>query len=193
MARELSRKILGPYRISHHPLCDEFHDHVYVIRGIKVCRGCVMQYSGMISALTVLIIGFLAGWTGLTEIQYGVILYLLIIPTFVTAFVLENRLFKDIARFLLGSSFTIALLLLVFTPDWLIKGWIVINFAPGYWYLNKRREKRNNEICRGCSDYSKIPDCPGYQILADRERIFTVRAYTGGVNDPYSLDPDQLE
>lgn len=194
MARELYRKILGPYRISHHPLCEEFYDHVYVIKGKKVCRGCVMQYSGMISALIVIIAGFFAGlWTGLTEVQVGALLYLMIIPTFITALMLKIRALKDIARFLLGCSFTLAFVLLLFTPDWLIKAWIVINFAPGYWYLNKRREKKNKQTCLQCSEYNKIPDCPGYQILADRERIFTSRVYNGGVNDPYSLPPDQLD
>lgn len=192
--RTLTRRILGPYRISHHPLCSNFEEHIYLIKDRKVCRGCVMQYSGMIISFLILWGGYLIGlWYGLTEIQVGFILYLLIIPTFLTAFIVKTRQIKDIARFLLGASFMLALLLLVFTPDWIIKVWILLNFIPGYIYLNKRRAKRNNEICSTCQERHNIPFCSGYQIYTDREKIFMSQAIRGGIKDPFALSPDQLE
>ena len=192
--RNLAQRILGPYRISHHPLCDHFKDHVYVIRGNKICRGCVMQYSGMIFSFISVSVGYFLGWwVGLTEIQIGFILYILVLPTILTAFLVKNRKIKDIARFLLGASFSLAFILLIFTPDWLIKGWILLNFIPGYMYLNKRRAKKNNEVCSQCEEKEKIPNCSGYQIYADREKIFLAQAAQGGIHDPFALPPEKLD
>ncbi|UCE14301.1 MAG: hypothetical protein JSV04_03770 [Candidatus Heimdallarchaeota archaeon] len=192
--RNLVRRILGPYRISHHPLCDHYKDHVYRFRGNKICRGCVMQYSGMIFSFFIITIGtFFQWWKGLTEIQVGLVLYAMILPTLLTAFLIENRIIKDVARFLLGASFSLAFIQFVFTPDWLIKLWILINLIPGYIYLNKRRAKKNDEVCNQCEERINIPLCSGYQIFADREKIFMAQAVKGGIHDPFALSPDQLE
>ncbi|MFX1282848.1 MAG: hypothetical protein ACFFB5_04300 [Promethearchaeota archaeon] len=193
-ARNLERRILGPYRISHHPFCDHFKDHIYIIRGTKVCRGCVMQYSGMIFTFIIISIGYLLGWWyGLTEIQVGLVLYALVFPTVLTAFLIENRKIKDIARFLLGISFSLAFIQFIFTPNWLIKGWILLNFIPGYIYLNHRRAKSNNEVCNQCEENDKMPYCTGFQIYTDREKIFLAQAVQGGIHDPFALQPDKLE
>lgn len=192
--RNLDRRILGPYRISHHPFCDHFKDHVYVFRETKVCRGCVMQYSGMIFSFFVIVVGNLLGWWhGLTEIQVGLVLYSLIFPTIVTALWIKNRKIKDVARFLLGVSFSLAFIQFVFTPNWLIKGWILLNFIPGYFYLNQQRAKSNNDVCNHCKEFNNIPYCTGFQIYADREKIFLAQAVHGGIHDPFALHPDKLE
>lgn len=195
-SRDLRRRILGPYRLSHHPLCTNFFEHVFIIRGRKVCRGCFMQYSGMISSFIIVIIGNLPifkWWSGLTEIQVGLVLYTMVIPTLITTFVLDNRKIKDIARFLLGASFSITFIQLIFTPDLLIKGWILINFIPGYIYLNKRRSMKNIDICSACNEFNRMPYCAGYQEYADRENVFLGQVIQGGINDPFSLPPDQLD
>ncbi|MFX0172539.1 MAG: hypothetical protein ACFE9L_11515 [Candidatus Hodarchaeota archaeon] len=153
-----------------------------------------MQYSGMIISFAIICIGTVIGlWKGYTEIQVGLILYFLITPTFFTAFIINSRLLKDLARFLLGTSFTLAFFLLIFTPNWIIKGWILLNFIPGYIYLNKRRAKKNNEICSACQERHNIPFCSGYQVYTDRENIFMRQVIQGGIKDPFALPPDQLE
>lgn len=192
--RNLDRRILGPYRISHHPFCDHFNDHIYVFRGTKICRGCVMQYSGIIFSFFVIMFGNLFGWWhGLTDIQVGLVLYVLICPTILTAFLIENRKIKDIARFSLGASLSLAFTQFIFTPNWLIKGWILLNFIPGYIYLNQKRAKSNNEVCSQCKENEKMPYCTGFQIYADREKIFLAQAVHGGIHDPFALHPDKLE
>lgn len=195
-SRDLRRRILGPYRLSHHPLCTNYSEHVYIIRGRKVCRGCLMQYSGMISSFIIVTMGNLPifkWWTGLTEIQVGLVLYAMVIPTLITTFLLDNREIKDVARFLLGASFTIAFIQLIFTPDFLIKGWILINFVPGYIYLNKTRSMKNSDICSACNEFNQMPYCSGYQVYSDRENVFLSQAIQGGIYDPFSLAPDQLD
>ena len=194
--RDLKTRILGPYRVSHHPLCDNFNDHVYLIRGHKVCRGCAMQYSGMIIAFLLVIFGSLPiidVWASWNDFQIGILLYFLILPTLFTAFIIENRKLKDIARFMLGMAFTFAFILFLFTPDLLVKGFIVINFLPGYIYLQKRREQKNVEICLECDEYKHSPYCSGYQIYADRESIFLSQIHQGGIKDPFALPPESLD
>ena len=193
-SRNLVNRILGPYRISHHPFCGNFQDHTYVIKGTKVCRGCVIQYSGIIFSFLVIGLGNLfRWWHGLTEIHVGFVLYMLVFPTILTAFLIKNRIAKDVTRFLLGTAFSLAFVLMIFTPDWLIKGWILVNFIPGYIYLNQRRAQKNREVCNQCSEHKNIPYCSGYQIMADREKIFLTQAVQGGIRDPFSLPPDQLD
>ncbi|MHA1978789.1 MAG: hypothetical protein ACW98I_17945 [Candidatus Hodarchaeales archaeon] len=194
--RDLKTRILGPYRISHHPLCDNFGEHTYLIRGRKVCRGCTMQYSGMVLAFLLVILGSLPiinYWAAWNEFQIGILLYFLIFPTILTAFVIKNRKLKDIARLLLGMAFSVAFLLFIFTPNLFVKGFIIINFLPGYFYLQKRREHKNNEICEECNEYEHFPHCSGYQIYDDREKIFLSQVQQGGIKDPFALSPNDLD
>jgi hypothetical protein len=153
-----------------------------------------MQYSGMIISFIIISLGFVFGWwPGLTDIQVGIVLYILIAPTLITSFFVENRLLKDTARFLLGFSFSLAFVQLIFTPEWLVKGWILLNFIPGYIYLNRKRAEKNKQICDNCVEKDKEPNCSGYQIYNEREQIFLNQALYGGVRDPLSLSPDQLD
>ncbi|MHA1944707.1 MAG: hypothetical protein ACXAC6_02525 [Candidatus Hodarchaeales archaeon] len=194
--QDLKTRILGPYRISHHPLCDNFSEHVYQTRGRKVCRGCAMQYSGMIFAFLLIFIGsipLINFWANWNEFQIGIILYLLIFPTILTALIIKNRKLKDIARFMLGMAFSIAFVVFIFTPNLLIKGFIFINFLPGYIYLQKRRETKNMAICMECDEFEHSPYCSGYQIYADRESIFLSQVQQGGIKDPFALPPESLE
>ena len=194
--RELRNRILGPYRISHHPLCDNFNDHVYKIWGRKVCRGCTMQYSGMILAFILIVLGGLPNinfWLNWTDLEFGILLYILIAPTLITAFFIDNRFLKDGARFLLGMAFSFSFVLFIFTSDWLVKGFILLNFIPGYFYLQKRREMKNEDVCKGCDEFQNSPFCSGYQIYQDRKSIFLSQAYHDGIQDSFALSPESLE
>jgi hypothetical protein len=155
-----------------------------------------MQYSGMIFAFLLIFIGsipLINFWANWNEFQIGIILYLLIFPTILTALIIKNRKLKDIARFMLGMAFSIAFVVFIFTPNLLIKGFIFINFLPGYIYLQKRRETKNMAICMECDEFEHSPYCSGYQIYADRESIFLSQVQQGGIKDPFALPPESLE
>ncbi len=153
-----------------------------------------MQYLGIIFAFIVILANLLIfqefNWS---DFQIGILLYLLIFPTIITAFLIENRLVKDIARFMLGVAFSIALTLVIFVDNWIVKGFILLNLLPGYYYLQKRREEKNEEICKVCNEYEHLPYCTGFQVLTDREKIFTSQILQGGIIDPFSLPPEKLE
>lgn len=153
-----------------------------------------MQYTGMIAAFLLIIAGILGKWwSGLAEFDIGAFLYLIITPTVISTFFVDNRVFKDVSRFLLGVSFTTAFILLIVTPDLLVKGWILINFIPGYLYFSYRREKKNRMICLSCNEFKKTPYCSGYRIYAERENIFLDRLARGSIRDPLALPPDSID
>jgi hypothetical protein len=186
---------MGPYRISHHPLCDNFSEHVYIFRRQRVCRGCVMQYTGMTFAFFLIIFDliFQILFSTWSDFQFGIFLYFLVFPTILTSFFLKNRILKDLARFMLGIAFTLAFFLLLITPSWFVKGFILLNFLPGYFYLQKRREIKNERICVECQEYEHRPYCSGYQTYQDRESIFLSQASKGGIQDPFALSPESLD
>ncbi|MHA1994220.1 MAG: hypothetical protein ACW97Z_06740 [Candidatus Hodarchaeales archaeon] len=154
-----------------------------------------MQYSGMSLAVFLIFFDFFFQvlFSTLTEFQFGIVLYFLILPTFLTTFIIKNRLLKDISRFMLGLAFTFAIFLVFTSPDWIVKGYLLLNFIPGYYYLQKRRETKNEEICIECQEYEHRPYCSGYQTYQDRESIFLSQASQGGIQDPFALSPDSLD
>jgi hypothetical protein len=68
-----------------------------------------------------------------------------------------------------------------------------LNFLPGYFYLQKRREQKNEEICKVCDEFEHSPFCSGYQIYQDRKSIFLSQAYHEGIHDPFALPPESLD
>ncbi len=94
---------------------------------------------------------------------------------------------------MLGLAFTLAFFLMLITPNWIVKGYILLNFIPGYYYLQKRREIKNEDVCLECHEYEHRPYCSGYQTYQDRESIFLAQASQGGVKDPFALSPESLD
>ena len=103
--KKLTRRekwVLSPYRLAHHPLCSKFDDHLYIIRGKKVCRGCVNLYSGMIAGIILAPI-----FVFVLNISFWVTFIatnIMFIFTPISAFLKPPRWFKDISRFLLGVA-----------------------------------------------------------------------------------------
>ncbi len=44
---------LRGFLLSHHPACERFSRHVFVVRGRRVCLGCASAYPGALSAFLV--------------------------------------------------------------------------------------------------------------------------------------------
>jgi len=161
------------YVLAHHPLCDNYRSHVYIIAGRKICRGCLCQYTGVIAGMIIpFIVILLDWWTGMTDIQIGVILYILITPSVFTGLLdTEKRKFKDVARFLLGVAFTWSFILLIVTSNNIVRLWILVNFIPGAIFFSYLRGRRNEKTCQQCTEISDRPYCSG---LGDYSRALDV-------------------
>lgn len=164
-----------PYRLAHHPLCDKFENHVYTIKGYKICRGCTNLYSGMFVGLIAIpfitILLHLNYWA-MFAVTWGLYLF-----TPLTIIIKFPRIVKDFARFLLGIG-------LVSVTTTVILGIIALIKYSDYWGLiiavisiiiyvvsktsfTKIRERRNAEICLNC-EYFRTPECAGMKPARDR-------------------------
>lgn len=194
MSKSLANRFIGPYRISHHPLCDNFNDHVFIIRGKKVCRGCALFYPGVLLATIISTIGIFTGfWKTWTEIDYIISLYTLVIPTFLTTYLIKIRKLKDISRFMLGIAYTLTLFIVILHPNWLLKVIVLIHIIPGNYIMNSKRSQKNNEVCDKCDEKEERPYCSGYKEYKIREKIFTAAEAQGGFMDPFAVDGSELE
>lgn len=171
---------LYPYRLAHHPLCERFSDHVYHIKGYKVCKGCVNFYIGIIVGIIlapisifVLNINF---WIAFIATN---ILYI-----FTPLSVLFNppRILKDFCRFLLGIAMISMFVTIILTLVDLISRFniwaliimmiTILIFIVSRMYFMRLRSKRNEKICRECDQFF-LPRCEGMMQKGEIEKKTT--------------------
>ncbi len=157
-----------PYRLAHHPICSHFDDHVYMIKGLRICRGCVNMYSGVLIgiilapiAVFVLQINF---WVAFATTN---VLYIF---TPISIIFNPPRIIKDISRLLLGVALISSLLSIVLSVVRLVEGLnygaisvIIITFSiylSSRFYFSRLRDKRNENVCRNCEQFY-LPRCDG--------------------------------
>ncbi|MHA1115871.1 MAG: hypothetical protein K9W45_05595 [Candidatus Heimdallarchaeum aukensis] len=170
-----ARWMLYPYRLAHHPTCEKYKDHVYTIKGIKVCRGCFNLYLGQIVGL---ILAFILSFVLDVEFWIPFILtYVLYSFTLLNLKFEIPRLIKDFFRFLLGIAVIMSYLTVILSIFELIKGInilaIVSLFLVGLTHLLSRtllvkwRNGQNRKICLSCEQYH-LPRCEGMKLAYDR-------------------------
>ncbi|MHA1551167.1 MAG: hypothetical protein ACTSUP_03385 [Candidatus Heimdallarchaeaceae archaeon] len=171
---------LYPYRLAHHPLCERFSNHVYHIKGHKVCKGCINLYIGFIAgiflapiAIFVLNINF---WIAFITTN---ILYI-----FTPLSVLINlpRILKDFCRFLLGIAMISMLVTIILTIVELFNGFniwaltimmiTILIYIASKMYFTRLRSRRNEKICRECDQFY-LPRCEGMMQEGAIEKINT--------------------
>ena len=176
------RWTMYPYRLAHHPLCDHFADHVYNIRGQKICRGCVNYYGGIIVGLIVVpiivVVLHINFWIAFA-ITNGLFIF-----TPLTVFLPAPRPLKDISRLMLGIAVVTALTTIVLSIIELVKNQTWLAFIPllitvtvyfsSRKYFSKLRFRRNEQICRACEQFY-LPHCDGMSedidtIIANKSR-----------------------
>ncbi|NPD88547.1 MAG: hypothetical protein HGN29_07475 [Asgard group archaeon] len=169
------RWLLYPYRLAHHPLCSEFKDHVYIIRGMEVCRGCVNMYSGVLLGLILIpifdIVLHMNFWIAF-GLNWG--LYLC---TPLSVFLHPPRIVKDFSRMLLGVAIVNTFNILILSFIELVNGFnwgalsVIIITAGLYYfsrkYFTKLRDRRNEKVCRNCDQFYDVR-CEGMRSSTDR-------------------------
>jgi len=172
--RNRRRRRLYPYRLAHHPLCSKFDDHVYIIKGKKVCRGCVNMYSGFLIGLIldpILVVFLNIDFWIAFAINWGLFLF-----TPISIFLNLPRVIKDFSRFLLGfalvnSVIIVALALVQMIVDfkWGALAVLIITVLVYYFsrkYFTILRDKRNEDICKDCEQFYH-PRCEGMGPSSD--------------------------
>ncbi|MHA1346698.1 MAG: hypothetical protein ACTSVO_04435 [Candidatus Heimdallarchaeaceae archaeon] len=169
-----------PYKLAHHPLCERFSNHVYNIKGYKVCRGCFNLYIGFIVgiifapiAIFVLNINF---WTAVIATN---ILYIF---TPLSVLINPPRNVKDFCRFLLGIAMMSMIVTIILTIVELVSEfniWALIImlltmlvYIVSRTYFMRLRSKRNEKICRECDQFN-LPRCEGMMQKEEIEKKTT--------------------
>ncbi|MHA1116520.1 MAG: hypothetical protein ACTSRR_11540 [Candidatus Heimdallarchaeaceae archaeon] len=144
---------------SHHPNCSFFANHVYVIKGYRICRGCTNFYSGL--AIGVI---FYLSFSFYKVLDVPALLLIIIstfIPTIFTVFFEIKRIIKDIARFLLGFS-TASSIYIIFSSvfysfvDKILWYRIVIPISVTFFFFiikrifTSKRFDYNAKVCLNC-------------------------------------------
>ena len=145
----------NPWLFSHHPAEECFREHVWFFRGLYFCKGCAVTVIGWIAAIVVQL-GF--DWLRYFSIeQVALIFSLLLLPSVLTSLLGAPRLYKHVARFLLGVLVISAIWMLFVTDQWWVRGVVVTAYFLVKIPLDKYRTKQNKK----CVDAHKAqrPTC----------------------------------
>jgi len=149
----------GFLRGAHHPHCDRHYNHLLWFFGHPLCLGCTCMYSGIFFGIP---FALLVQWSSITFIHWLFFHLFLLIPTFLQPWI-QKKLFKMVARFLLGisiSSYLISGLFLIEPPIfiWIFRVLIVIFFALTHRLLLFVRNRYTYSPCDDCP-LGTFPTC----------------------------------
>ncbi len=175
---------LYPYRLAHHPLCEKFSEHVYHIKGYKVCRGCFNLYIGLIVGLILAPIAiFVLKIDSLIAFITTNILYIF---TPLSVLINPPRILKDFCRLLLGIAMINMIVTIILAIVELIGGFdiwtlmiIIITmliYIVSRAYFMRLRSRRNEKVCRECDQFY-LPRCEG---MMQKEEIEKARLNNQG-------------
>ena len=168
---------LYPYRLAHHPLCEKFSEHVYNIKGYKVCRGCFNLYIGLIVGLILAPIAIFV-----LKIDFWIAFIttnILYIFTPLSVIINPPRILKDFCRLLLGIAMVSMIVTIILAIVELFSGFkiwaliiIIITmliYIVSRTYFMKLRSRRNEKICRECDQFY-LPRCEGMMQKEEIEK-----------------------
>ncbi len=171
---------LYPYRLAHHPLCKEFANHVYHIKGYKVCRGCFNFYLGLIVGILLAPISIF-----ILNIDFWIAFIatnMLYIFTPLSVLLNPPRIIKDFFRFLLGIAMismivTITLAIVELLSGFNIWALVIMLITISIYIISRRyfmrlRSKGNEKICRECDQFY-LPLCEGMEQKEESKKKTT--------------------
>ncbi len=184
MSRSLTRWINDPVKFVHHPLCDNFTSHVFVIRGHKLCRGCTMFYPSLAVSI---ILSFLLGIYQWDAIPLGIMMTVLLIPTILSFFFSFPRPVRDINKSILGLDSGVGVIVVLFHPQLWVKVVVIMVAIPSIVILEKIRGQRDLATCKKCPEYSRRKDleCSGFNVVGNRIKVADIMVQ--------SVIPDPLQ
>lgn len=184
----ISHWIDGPFRTSHHPLCEPFHGHTLRVFKRDVCRGCLFWYPGIaLGLLSILVINVFA----IGPENLAPLMFILVLPTLLQLILSIPRPIKDVARLLLGISTGLSLLIVLGYPDLLIRLIVLIVFIIIFVPLTIVRNNRNEAVCASCPQLALRSEskCSGFKFRREREAIANTQL-TIGITDINEISND---
>ncbi len=136
-----------PHIFSHHPPDSCFRNHVWKIKGLYFCKGCLVTLIGMLAGA---LLAALTGWPGrMAVVEVAGLFILMLAPTLITHVFDLSRPLKHISRFLLGIVMVSALIMLFVTDSWAVRLLIVGTYLAIKVPLARKRARMNRELAEG--------------------------------------------
>ena len=153
MIRRFIEGLKEPIVLSHHPLCGRFDNHVFEIKGRKVCRGCITAYPVAIISLIIILI--------FRPFSYDILFISSVVAFIINLgrFLIKRNVATDIIfNSLLGISLAAVVTSALTAPPEMrtiiaaiaVFTFIAFNLFKGY---------RMFSTCRSCPHSSQFPDC----------------------------------
>lgn len=157
-----SKSRMGSLIFSHHPLCDNYNEHVITIRGRKYCKGCMFTYPAMAIAL-------LSGIfiSVVQDFSYFEFLILALIGLSISLFRLlpiNSKTLSIFFRINLGLSLGFGWLSILFAPGIIHSVLIFSMFAMIHGIIVFYKWGKFLKPCEKCEDYPNFPKCTGFNI-----------------------------
>ncbi len=136
-----------PYVFSHHPPGPCFREHVWKVRGLYVCKGCVVTLAGMVAGV---LLYAATGWLGRIGVTEAAVVFVLLLLPSVMAHVFDlPRPVKHVSRFLLGVLLVSAFVMLFVTDSWIVRLVIVGTYFGIKIPLSRMRARMNRDLACG--------------------------------------------
>ena len=155
-------KLISMQYLAHHPLCNKFKNHVFVIGSLFLCVGCTSLLLGFISFTILFFILqdiFLARPLILASVAtagvFIALVQVLLRPS--------NKWIKALFRIALGIGLGSFTGLIVLVPNWGLKIGLFLFLLPGVYLYNILRGLSPYIECERCSVKFIEPSCDYYQ------------------------------
>lgn len=150
--RILSRIDSDPIILAHHPLCGEFEDHVFKIRGRYVCIGCATVYPSAI--LTALLLSI----TNSSSFEIALPIALSAFALNLMRFLSKSHRLSILFNASLGVSLGASLLSAIHAPENLQLVVVFVGLAVAFSF-SLLKGYRLFAKCKNCPRYREFPYC----------------------------------
>lgn len=167
--RSLWWRCFGPIVFAHKPLCSKFHSHTLQLGSFRICRSCLLLWSGIVT--TALIAAMDLMMFSQYQMIIPFILGVVMLGSHPQLYKRIHRFGKDGLRFLLGLLISYTLL------QFLVGEYVIgIVFAGLLWsskfiYSRIRMAERDG-VCETCPEYQSTKICSGYKYKSQRMRLY---------------------
>ena len=143
------------WRFAHHPPHPCFRDHVWLVHGFYLCKGCTVGAVGIVLGG---VAAWATGWIGSrSEEQVGLILAALVAPTLISSLLDLPRPVKHVSRFFLGVATVSAFILLIATHRWVVRIAILGVYLAVKLPLQRLRQRRMDAELARSKETSAAP------------------------------------
>jgi len=152
-----------PILLSHHPLCERFEEHVVTIKGVPLCRGCLIVYPT--AAAVLLSLYLLRMHLHLTHWEYLIASFVFFsVNAARKLLALKGAAVQNVSRACLGASLALAVMAVLRAPTFTSKAVVMTVVLASAITFNVVNGIKTLRTCRGCPDHANFPLCSDQRV-----------------------------